>query len=104
MSGKKKDQHWANFARVCGKIVEIAGADLLLGCEIGGFQQGPSRAGVDVRSYLRSPFGEVGVAEVDNYLSVWGFGGADQPVVSQHKDATIQKLPGPGGRDVRAGA
>ena len=37
-----------------------------------------------VGDILRRPFGEsVRIAEVNNYLAVWGFGGASQPGASQ---------------------
>ena len=37
MSGRRRDHHWSNFERVCATIVDTADADLLFGCEIGGY-------------------------------------------------------------------
>ena len=84
MTGKSCTKHCTNFARVCARIVEDGDADLLFGCEVGAFRQGFSQARLHVRDILRRPFGEsVRVAEVNNYLAVWGFGGASQPGASQ---------------------
>ena len=84
VTGKSRTKHCINFARLCARMVEETDAVLLFGCEIGAFRQGPSHARLRVRDILRGPFGEsVRVAEVHNYLAVWGFGGASQPGASQ---------------------
>ena len=84
MTGKSSARHRANFARVCAKVVEDGDADLLFACGVGAFRQGLREARIDVGAILTEPFGEsVRFAEVNNYLAVWGFGGASQPGASQ---------------------
>ena len=102
MMGKKSRKHFDNFQRLCAKIVVDADADFLFGCEVGAFRQGFSRAGINVADILREPFGDnVGFTALHNYVSMWGFGGAPQPVdVSLHGAAAIYWLPL--GRDVHA--
>ncbi len=102
MSGKKCSQHCNLFGAVCAKIVENANADLFFACEVGGHREGLRRAGIQVGDILQKPFGnEIGFAEVDNYLSVWGFGGASQPaIVFQNGDATRHTVPA--GREIDA--
>ena len=91
MTGKNFKTHCLNFGRVCAKIVQDADADLLFACEVGGFRKGLSRAAIDAKDILTKPFGDsVGFCEVDNYLSLWGFGGAPQPAdVSLREDTYI---------------
>ena len=102
MTGKTARKHCENLARVCAKIVEEGGCDLLFACEVGGFRQGFKEAKIDVRHVLKEPFGDsVQHAEIDNYLAVWGFGGASQPAqVSLHGCA--ERYTVPIGRDVDA--
>ena len=102
MMGKKSRKHFDNFQRLCAKIVVDADADFLFGCEVGASRQGLSRAAINVADILREPFGDdVGFTVQHNYVSMWGFGGASQPVdVSLHGAAAIYWLPL--GRDVHA--
>ena len=95
MSGKRSSTHCTNFGRVCATIVEDADADLLFACEVGAFRQGLSKAKIHVEDILKKPFGDsVRFAEVNNYLSLWGFGGASQPaLVSLHGDTKIYQVP-----------
>ena len=95
MSGKKFSTHCSNFGRVCATIVQDADADLLFACEVGAFRQGLSKAAINVEDILTKPFGDsIRFSEVDNYLSLWGFGGASQPaVVSLHGDTDIYHVP-----------
>ena len=87
--------HCSNFGRVCAAIVQDADADLLFGCEVGAFRQGLSKAAINVEDILTKPFGDsIRFSEVDNYWSLWGFGGASQPaVVSLHGDTDIYHVP-----------
>ena len=95
MSGKKCRQRCTKFGRVCAKIVENADADLFFACEVGAFRMGLDKAGIRVADILKKQFRDgVGVAEANNYLSLWGFGGASQPaVVSLHGDVEIYQVP-----------
>ena len=95
MTGKRSRKHCTNFGRVCAKIVQEAEADLFFACEVGPFWQGLRRAHIHVEDILQEPFGDsVRFAEINNYLGVWGFGGASQPaVVSLHGDAQIHRVP-----------
>ena len=97
MKSRGRARHCAKFGRVCAQIVQEADADFLFGCEVGAFRQGLGKAQIRVGDILRRPFGDnVCFAEVNNYLGVWGFGGAYQPVVvSLHGDAAIFHVPGP---------
>ena len=81
MTGKRAGTHFSNFARVCATIVQDGDADLLFACEVGASRQGLSKAMADAADILTKPFGDnVCFSEVDNYLCLWGFGGASQPV------------------------
>eukprot|EP00959_Pyramimonas_sp_CCMP1952_P322575 6750099-Pyramimonas_sp.AAC.1 len=58
MTGKTPPRHFANFQRLCVKIVAEADADFLFGCEVGAHRKGFSRAGILVADILRQPFGD----------------------------------------------
>ena len=80
MRGQRQHKHLQQFARVCAKIVEQSEADMLFGCEVGGHRDGLHQVGVDLGDYLRAPFGDgVGYKGINNYWSVYRFGGAAQP-------------------------
>ena len=85
-TGKSALKWCQNFARVCAKIVEEGDCDLLFLSEVGAFRKGLKKAGINVGDILMKVFGKsIQHAEIDNYLAVWGFGGASQPAqVSLH--------------------
>ena len=97
MTGKPHtvNKHCQKFTRVCAKIVEEGDCDLFFLSEVGGFRQGLRKAKIVVRDFLIQPFGhQVCHSEIDNYLALWGFGVAPQPVrVSLHGDAEKHVLP-----------
>ena len=96
-------KHLSNFSRLCAKLVEEADLDLLFGSEVGAFEKGFSNAGIDVENVLEEPFGaqNVKVSALENYLAIWGFGGASQPVVV-FPHGTPQLFSVPIGRVVKA--
>ena len=102
MLGKRAKTHCANFGRVTARIVDDAAADIFFGCEVGAHRQGLRKAGIFAKDILTKLFGDgIGFSEVDNYVSLWGFGGAPQPaVVSLHGDTEIYRVPV--GQDVDA--
>ena len=72
LTGKKKttDRHCDNFARVCAKMVEEGNLDIVFGCEVGGPRKGFSRQMINMKDISEKPFGDISVAEVDNYIAV----------------------------------
>ena len=78
LNGKRVAKHCQNFARLCVKIVDAVEADVLFGCEVGGFRGGFSKARPPIHlvDILNVPFGDtVHFSEVTNYVSVWNFCG-----------------------------
>jgi hypothetical protein len=89
-------KHCANFARLCAIMVEAGHLDILFGSEVGDFGMGFSKAGISVLDVLQNSFGKQNmcVNELHNYVAMWGFGGASQPVVeSPHGPPEIYVLP-----------
>ena len=70
---KTVDKHCRNFGRVCGKLVEEGELDIMFGCEVGGARQGFRCEMINVKDILREPFGDISVAEVDNYIAICRF-------------------------------
>jgi hypothetical protein len=96
MTAKKSQKHCANFARLCATMVEVGDLDILFGSEVGDFGQGFSKAGISVLDVLQKPFGKQNlcVEDLHNYVAMWGFGGASQPVVvSPHGPPEIYVIP-----------
>ena len=91
-------RHRGNFARVVAKMVEEGNLDIVFGCEVGGPRQGCSRAMINVKDILEEPFGDISVAEVDNYIAVCGF----QPPPTVVLRGSSEKFVVPTGRDVDA--
>jgi hypothetical protein len=88
---KASQKHCANFARICATLVEGGSLDILFGSEVGDFGMGFRKAGISVKDVLQNTFGKQNmcVNELHNYVAMWGFGGASQPVVvSQHGQCT----------------
>ena len=94
MTGRTANRNSRNFGRVCAKIVEAADADLLFGCEVGGFRQGLRSAGVSLVDILTDSFGQsIRFSEITNHVSVWNFGGASQPAVGgASQPAVVRKF------------
>ena len=89
-------QKYANFAKVCGNLVEYGDLDLLFGREVGGFREGFHAAGVQVGHLLKDTFDERNFhfVELQNNLAMWGFGGASlRTVVPLHGGAVIYRTP-----------
>ena len=64
----KVQKYCGTFVGACGELVEQGNADLVLGCEVGGFRQGFKREGIDVGEVLQKPFGEtIAYSEMDNF-------------------------------------
>jgi hypothetical protein len=85
--------HMKNFTRVVAKLVEEGMLDILFGSEVGGFEQGFSKAGMNAEDFLQEPFANLHVIELDNTLAMWGFGGASQPVeVTPHGTPQIHRV------------
>ena len=90
-------RHRDNFVRVCAKMVEEGNLDIVFGCEVGGPRQGCSRAMINVKDILEEPFGDISVAEVENYIALCRF---RKSSVVLH--GSPEKFVVPTGRDVDA--
>ena len=90
LTGTDAGQYCDNFARVCAKLAEDGDLDLLCGCRCGDVGGGFRKAGIDVAGVLQKPFGnDMCVSEQDNYIAVWGMGGALQfAKLSLHEPAS----------------
>ena len=76
LAAKTTPKHCRTFASLCGKIVDAVDADILLGCEVGGFREGFSRAGIYMGDLLVGPFDRtVSFNNQGNYVSAWNFCG-----------------------------
>ena len=87
-----KQIHCENFKRVCAKLVEEGDLDLLFGSEAGGHVKGLKSAGLSAQEMLASSFSKetFRVQQMNNYLAMWGFGGASQPAsVSPQAPSTL---------------
>lgn len=91
-------KHRGNFVRVVAKMVEEGNLDIVFGCEVGAPRQGCGRAMIHVKDILEEPFGDISVAEVDNYSAVYGF----QPPPTVVLFGPPEKFAVPTGRDVDA--
>ena len=65
-------RHRRNFARVIAKMVEEGDVDIVFGCEVGGHREGCRGAMINVKDIVEEPFGKSSVAEVGNYIAVYG--------------------------------
>ena len=100
LNGNRSVKHCRTFTRLCVKIVDAVDADILLGCEVGGFREGFSKARprIYLADMLIKPFGgTVRFCDKANYVSAWNFcdtaaaraAGAHFPVVTKYKPPEI---------------
>ncbi len=85
-----------NFAHVCANIVDFSNCDFLFGCDAGAIRTVLEDAGIDLKDFLRKPFGESACcAEVNSYMGMWNFGAAYNVTVSLHGNAEVIQISGP---------
>ena len=83
LTRKTIQEHCINFGRVCAKLADEGDLGMLFGSEVRGLGLGFHHGAITVTDVLGKPFDKENLrfSELDDYLAMWGFGGASQPVV-----------------------
>ena len=90
--------HCEFVERVCSTVVEVGELDILLGCEVCGFNEGFQRAGLNVEDVLPNACRRWNGRLLTNHVAMWDFGGASALVeVPLHGNPYIHTVPVSGG-------